>query len=117
MKIVSWNIKGLCKDEKRLKIKNFVQNHCPDMVCLQETKIQRFDPSMIKSLWSSKDIGWSTIDAIGKSGGILMMWDEVCICVKEVIKGGHTLSILILAYFSLWSDRLQGKEVFSPGTP
>lgn len=96
MKIVSWNIRGLCKDEKRLKIKKFVQNHSLDVVCLQETKIQPFDPSLIKSLWSSKDIGWSTIDALGKSGGILIMWNEGRISVKEVIKGVFSISSYFL---------------------
>lgn len=95
MKILSWNIRGIGNEKKQLKIKKFVKNQCPDVVFLQETKAQLIDKPMIKSLWSSKDIGWSSLDSIGKAGGLLITWDESKICVKEVMEGSFSLSICI----------------------
>lgn len=88
MKVLSCNVRGLCNDEKRLKIKKFVQNLRPDVVCLQEIKLQQANSIVIKSLWSSTDIGWSVIDSLDESGGLLVMWDECRIRVKDIIKAG-----------------------------
>lgn len=40
MKIVSWNVWGLRGREKRRKIKEFLLSHSPDIVLVQETKLQ-----------------------------------------------------------------------------
>ncbi|KAA0045287.1 uncharacterized protein E6C27_scaffold316G00450 [Cucumis melo var. makuwa] len=49
--------------------------------------------SLIKALWSLNDIGQDFIESIGRSGGILTMWDESEISVPEVIKGRFALSV------------------------
>lgn len=89
MKILSWNVRGLNNYKKRLKIKKFIQKHCPDIVLLQETKLQQTDESIIKSLWSSKDIGWTQIDAVGSSGGVITLWDEW----QDPIAGNPSITI------------------------
>ncbi|KAA0041288.1 retrotransposon protein [Cucumis melo var. makuwa] len=40
-------------------------------VLIRETKQETIDNSLIKVLWSSKDIGWSYIESNGRSGGML----------------------------------------------
>ena len=63
----------------------------PDVLIL-ETKQETIDNSLIKVLWSLKEIDWDYIESIGRSGGILTMWDESKIFVSEVIKGRYSLS-------------------------
>ncbi|TYK31266.1 hypothetical protein E5676_scaffold455G005560 [Cucumis melo var. makuwa] len=53
--------------------------------------------SFIKSLWSSKDIGWDFVASVGSYGGILTMWDSSKISVTEVIKRRFSLSIKCLS--------------------
>lgn len=83
MKIVSWNT----------ALKHLLKKINLDLVLIQETKRDLFDIDFIKSLWSSKDVGWVFVEAYGKSGGILTMWDESKILVIEVLKGGYSLSV------------------------
>lgn len=66
MKIISWNIRGLGDSSKRLRVKKLLHQACPDVVLTQKTKFQKIDRGLIKSLWSSKDIGWENCRLIGK---------------------------------------------------
>lgn len=94
MKIVSWNIKGLGDYSKQLAVKHLNMKINPELVLIQETKKEAFKVEAIKKLWSSKDIGWSFVEAYGRSGGLLLiMWDESKISVIETLKGGYTLSV------------------------
>lgn len=70
-----------------------VQNTNSNMVLIQETKRDSFDIDFIKSLWSSKDMGWVFVEAYGKSGEMFTMWDESKISITEVCEGGYSLSI------------------------
>jgi exonuclease III len=40
IKILSWNVRGLNLEEKRMKIKSLLREWKVDVVCFQETKIQ-----------------------------------------------------------------------------
>lgn len=74
-------------------LKKLLQNQCPDVVLMQETKREHFDNSFIKLLWSSKEIGWSFVESLGKSGDIIIMWYERKISVVEFLQGGYSLSV------------------------
>jgi hypothetical protein len=43
MKIVSWNIRGLGRVDKRNEVRKLVQEKSPLVVCVQETKVQTCD--------------------------------------------------------------------------
>ena len=96
MKILAWNTRGLGDKSKRMVIKRSLKRLNPDLVLIQETKKDSIDINIIKELWSSKDIGWSFVEAIGRSGGMLTMWDESKVSVIEVLKGGYSLSVKCL---------------------
>lgn len=110
MKIISWNTRGLKAASKRLALKNFLKKHNPELVLIQESKCEEFDITFIKSIWSSKDIGWEFVESFGKSGGILTMWDESKISIIETLKGGYSLSVkcLTLAKKSCWVTHVYG---------
>ncbi|XP_022154822.1 uncharacterized protein LOC111021983 [Momordica charantia] len=63
MKILSWNVRGINGYKKRLKVKKTIMKSNPDVVLLQETKLQQIDRIIIKSLWSSKDVGWACLNS------------------------------------------------------
>jgi exonuclease III len=43
MKIVSWNVRGLGRIDKRNEVRKLVREKNPLVVCLQETKLQACD--------------------------------------------------------------------------
>jgi len=63
-----------------------LKNSSTIVVMIQESKKDTLNSAFIKSLWSSKDIGWDYVAFVGSSGGILTMWDSSKISVTEVIK-------------------------------
>lgn len=93
MKILSWNTRGIGDQSKQMTLKRLLQTLNPDIVLIQGTKRDSFDSNFIKLLWSSKEVDWTFIEACGKSGGMLIMWDESKLLVIETLKGGFTLLV------------------------
>jgi hypothetical protein len=46
----------------------------PDVLALQETKLEVVTESLIYGLWGNDDCDWSYVPAVGNSGGILSIW-------------------------------------------
>lgn len=93
MKIIAWNVRGLGSPAKRAIIKNVLSSACPDVIILSETKLMNINKFLVKSLWSSISIDWVCLDAIGSSGGILIMWDALNINVTSSVCGHFSLCI------------------------
>ncbi|KAL7167318.1 hypothetical protein ACSBR2_037897 [Camellia fascicularis] len=51
MKMLSWNIRGLGRSEKRCKIKNVVKDRQIDILLIQETKRSNIQARDAKSIW------------------------------------------------------------------
>ena len=75
VKIISWNVKGLNEQDKRLRVRNLIRKWGPDVVCLQETKMELINRVVISSLWGGQHVDWSYLGSCGASGGVLVMWD------------------------------------------
>ena len=93
MKIISWNTRGIMGQSKQLDIKNLLKKLNPDIVLIQETKRKEIDSCIIKALWSSKGIGWELVEAIGRSRGLLIIYDESKLSIIKVLKRDYSLSI------------------------
>lgn len=93
MKIVSWNVRGIGARLKRAVVKDLLCRANPDIVILQETKLDSIDRRLVKSIWSSKRIGWMALDAQGSAGGILLMWREDRVTIKDSLLGRFSVSI------------------------
>ena len=93
MKIISWNTRAIMGQSKQLAIKTLLKKVNPDIVMIEETKREEIDSCIIKALWSSKGIGWDLVEANGRSGGLLIVWDESKQSVLEVLKRGYSISI------------------------
>ena len=58
--------------------------------------MESLEVNSIKTIWSSMDIGWESVESFGASGGILTLWDKSKITVvetMETIRGRYSLSI------------------------
>ena len=71
MKLISWNIRGLGRPEKKRRIKAVIKERKVDMVMLQETKRANISNQCVKSIWPYDQVAYMNVDADGSAGGLL----------------------------------------------
>jgi exonuclease III len=76
LNLISWNVRGLNDGAKRTRICNLLHHWKADVVCFQETKLMSVTQGLVKSLWRCKYVDWISLNSIGASGGIILMWDR-----------------------------------------
>ena len=106
MKILSWNIRGSGSSIKKRAIKKIICKINPDLVVLQEVKREAIDRAFVASIWISRFKEWVFLLAIGRSGGILVMWDVRTLKIKEALLGDFSVSVLV-------EDEIRGDWWFS----
>jgi exonuclease III len=57
-KILTWNVRGLNKGNKCLRIRNLLQDWRVDTVCFQETKLFSLSRRLVWSLWRCNYVDW-----------------------------------------------------------
>ena len=72
LKILSWNVSGLNNFCKRVIVKILLKERKGDIICLQETKLDNTNPTIVKSLWGSPFVDWAVLDAIHTARGYLV---------------------------------------------
>lgn len=90
MKIITWNLRRLHSPFSIIMVKSLVTFEKPAALLIQETKIVGKDLSKIKKgIWPQSS--HFSQDAIGKSGGILLLWDDSQLnCTLEIISQSWT---------------------------
>ena len=74
--LISWNVRGLNSPQKCELVKYWLHNWKCDAVCLQETKLDKIDLPLVRSLWGNSFVDWEMLPAIGTAGGVLLLWDR-----------------------------------------
>ncbi|KAG2684124.1 hypothetical protein I3760_10G062700 [Carya illinoinensis] len=72
-KFMSWNVHGLNKNNKRLRIKNLLRGWRADIVYLQETKLKLVTRKLVRGVWGCPYVDWVYLTSNEASGGILVM--------------------------------------------
>ena len=83
-KILSWNVRGLNEEKKRLRVRRLLSQWKADIVCLQETKLEKITPGIMQSLWRCPYVEWSYVASMGVLGGILLLWDRRAVSKVDV---------------------------------
>ena len=76
LKLLSWNVRGLNYPKKREILRNWLCNWKVDVVCLQETKLDKVDWRLIQSIWGNRYVAWEVLNAVNTAGGVLLLWDK-----------------------------------------
>jgi exonuclease III len=92
VQILSWNVRGLHDPGKRLRIKHMLKIWRPDIICLQETKLELISTAIVRSLWRCHHVDWMFLGSNGASGGILLMWDKRLVEKIEDAVGIYSVS-------------------------
>ena len=65
MKLYSWNVNGIRAVERKNALRPFIEEHQPDIVCIQETKAQ---PEQIEVNIPGYETYWYSAEKKGYSG-------------------------------------------------
>ncbi|XP_026383279.1 uncharacterized protein LOC113278735 [Papaver somniferum] len=93
LKILSWNVRGLCSNDRRLIVKKMIGLLQAPIVILQETKMMRCSDHDIQQICGHSNFGWTFQQSVGNSGGMIILWDKYFLEVKESLVGDYSLSI------------------------
>lgn len=77
MKIISWNIRGLGSNLKKKRfLSKLVKHRKPDVLFIQESKLENVEQAVIQRIWGNPDVGFSISSSEGASGGLLTLWNS-----------------------------------------
>lgn len=74
MQIISWNIRGLGSSIKKRFLYKLIKKRKPDVVFVQETKLENLDYVTIQRLWGSGDFDFAFSSSSAASGGLVVIW-------------------------------------------
>jgi exonuclease III len=75
MMMSSWNIRGLGERVKKQKLHHHIVIQRVDLMAVQETKIEVIGHKLCSQLCGGDMVRWRYAPALGRSGGILTLWD------------------------------------------
>ncbi|GAU35674.1 hypothetical protein TSUD_162460 [Trifolium subterraneum] len=84
-------VQGLGGAEKRKEVRKLVGEKHPLIVCLQETKVQSCDDTLVSALWGSAPHAFSFLPSVGVSGGLLTIWNSSEVEVWSSVSREHVL--------------------------
>lgn len=76
LKFISWNVRGLNERDKRLAVRQTLLIEKPDLICLQETKLESLDNRTTREICGNQLSETETLAAQGTRGGILVAWPD-----------------------------------------
>ena len=95
VKILSWNVRGVNDPDRRKIIRNVIRYQRVNLVCLQETKIQKMTTAVARSLGAGRIYDWRALNAEGSTGGILLFWDKKIMELVDSENGIFSISCLL----------------------
>ncbi|GMI98325.1 hypothetical protein HRI_003501800 [Hibiscus trionum] len=74
--ILSWNIRGFRKREKKRSLRTLIQKHNPCLLFVQESKVEILSEYEIRRFWNSSNLDFVVSPAIGSAGGLFSIWNS-----------------------------------------
>ncbi|XP_071715248.1 uncharacterized protein [Rutidosis leptorrhynchoides] len=74
--ILSLNVWGFAVKGKFGWVRSICLKERPSIAVFQETRSKLISESWVQSLWGDSNLGFLQKDAVGKSGGLLVIWDK-----------------------------------------
>ncbi|XP_071717947.1 uncharacterized protein [Rutidosis leptorrhynchoides] len=93
MKIISLNIRGFAKEGAYGWVRSLCGEEKPDIFAFQETKSSRVSEQWASCLWWSNRVGIVQKEAMGYSGGLMILWDLDSFEVKNYVESEFYIAI------------------------
>lgn len=91
--LMSWNVRGLNDRKKRLAVRQTILLERPDIVTLQETKLQAIDMNTFREMCGRQIDQHVHIPAQGTRGGLLIAWRQNKYTAIQTEAKQYTLTI------------------------
>ncbi|GKU93948.1 hypothetical protein SLEP1_g7497 [Rubroshorea leprosula] len=78
------------------KIREIVLKEKVDFIAIQETKLVTVDRKICRIIWGTDDFDWVAKPSVGRSGGLLCIWNAKVLKKMEVIEGNNFIGISAL---------------------
>lgn len=76
MKLLSWNIRGLGKNEKKGMLKKLLRVRNVDFLLIQESKLRSVNNFFVNSIWGHSSFGFFEVETNESKGGLLCVWNS-----------------------------------------
>ncbi|KAD3338454.1 hypothetical protein E3N88_33975 [Mikania micrantha] len=93
MDFLSLNIRGHGNENKAEWIRSIKLSKKIHFMCIQETQLSDNSRLPLKLIWGNKPMDYDLVDANGRSGGLLSMWDPGIFSKLAVNKGDNFLHV------------------------
>lgn len=93
-RIISWNVRGINDPKKRQLIIGGLRKWKPDIVCLQEIKMECMNDHIVWSLWSSRGIRYYYNPVVEIARGIIILWKKSQFSCNDCFAGKYMLSCI-----------------------
>lgn len=85
MHIITWNIRGLESDKKKRFLSKLIKKRKPDIIFVQETKLENVERIVVQRLWARGDFEFACSNLERASGGLLTIWNRDFFRVENFI--------------------------------
>ncbi|KAH7692263.1 RNA-directed DNA polymerase protein [Dioscorea alata] len=93
MNLITWNVRGLCRPAKRFLVRDFLNIHCSDVCCLQESKLSEISQSVWREIGGTRFDKFVYLPARRSTGGIIIRWNSLVVDGKLEGSGTFSLSV------------------------
>ncbi|KAJ0901627.1 putative RNA-directed DNA polymerase [Helianthus annuus] len=115
MNFVSININGVTDRRKGLWIRKIKRQVKADFVGIQETHQAGLSDFAIRSFWDRSNMCAAAVDSVGRSGGLLSIWNPDVFTVDQVVKNQRFL--LLSGVLSGVDGRVNVIKLHAPNDP
>jgi len=112
MIILSYNSRALGRGIKWAAIRKLNLKHKVDLVCIQETKKEKFDKIICQSMWGDSTVSWDSDPFVQAASGLLCMWNNSTFHVEMRVKGRNFL--MLDGRWVIENQRLYIVNVYAP---
>ncbi|KAJ0744136.1 putative RNA-directed DNA polymerase [Helianthus annuus] len=112
MNFISVNLNGVSDPKKGFWIRGLKRSLAADFVGLQETHVAGLDEVAVGRFWDNTVFKSESVDSVGRSGGLLSIWNPTVLSVDSVSKNQRYL--LISGFYRGVSDRLNIVNIHAP---
>ncbi|KAJ9184826.1 hypothetical protein P3X46_004514 [Hevea brasiliensis] len=108
LSVISWNSRGLGGASKKCHLKNLITCNKVDVISILETKCASISFPLIRKVWCMGDFDWLSIDAVGTSGGMLVIWNRCSfvITVQRTFGRWIIISRILWCFYAMSSLRV-----------
>ncbi|XP_021997944.1 uncharacterized protein LOC110894988 [Helianthus annuus] len=118
MNYLAINIRGADGLDKANWVNKRVRDHRVSFLCLQETQKSDLGETGVRRFWGNRPAGNVCVNALGRSGGLLSVWNPSELLVNNIIKhdsvivvsGRHVASGITLNVANVYAFNDQSKK-------